>query len=383
MMPEKQSPLKISLINGICVRRDAISQSMHGTAVALNNVLGAHCKIFTYAFEYDDVPHRVVTEPTQILTDQHFQESDIIIYHFGIYYDLFNTIFLKPQRSKIIVRFHNITPKEFVPENSRRLTDRSLAQRANIDQADEIWADSLYNKQDLIDFGINPDKIIVSPLYVKFSETPQNQGKKPDDVVELLYVGRFVQSKGVLDLVSAVVALRETAIPFRLRLVGNIKFSDPVYIEKIRTSIAMHGLQEVVIFEGSVTDEELRLRYASADIFVIPSYHEGFCVPLIEAMRYGCVPIGYKAGNISSLVADNGVVVPTGNVAALSQAIAAVAQDLRDERRSKGRSRIDWGGSNRSWSKYRSNLASYVKQFEFESYAQHISSRVRSTIAGK
>ena len=57
---------------------------------------------------------------------------------------------------------------------------------------------------------------------------------------------------------------------------------------------------------------------------VIPSYHEGFCKPIVEAMYYGCIPISYEAYNLKFVADGLSKLVPTGDVAALAEAIATV-----------------------------------------------------------
>ncbi len=371
-----KSSVNVALVNSICVRGDAISEAVRGTAFALSEKIGAKCKLFTYACDYKDLSHRIVSGPLDILSDFYFQNSDIIIYHFGIHYDLFDTILLAPTAARKFVRYHNITPKNLVAKSSHRLIDKSLAQRANVSFADEIWADSAYNKQDLVEYGVDPDKITISPLFVKFSGVPERVKRRADEPIELLYVGRFVASKGLIDLLEAIDAIRSVAPPFRLRLIGNVDFSDPSYIALIQNSIKSRGLDQIVIFDGKVDDETLTKRYAEADAFVIASYHEGFCVPLIEAMRFGCVPIAYDAGNMANLVADYGSVVPTGDVAALSRAIATVVADVSTARRRGDSARIRWGRQKISWRSYRAKLKDYVGQFEYEAYAERVSSRV-------
>jgi glycosyltransferase involved in cell wall biosynthesis len=68
--------------------------------------------------------------------------------------------------------------------------------------------------------------------------------------------------------------------------------------------------------------------YARSDVLVIPSHHEGYCVPVIEAYGFGRFVVSYDAGNLPTIVGGLGTVVPTGDVAALEAAIRRFAGQL-------------------------------------------------------
>jgi len=111
-----------------------------------------------------------------------------------------------------------------------------------------------------------------------------------------------VQSKGVLDLVQSLgILAANPTFPFEAILAGNLGFSDASYLGEVKRLIQRLGLADRVRIEGNVSDARLAELYAAADIFVMPSYHEGFCVPVLEALHAGCVPIAYRAGNLPDL----------------------------------------------------------------------------------
>lgn len=118
-------------------------------------------------------------------------------------------------------------------------------------------------------------------LSVRFTSSSQprrtlRQGVRSPGPVELLFVGRFVQSKGILDLVEAAAGLHRAGIPFKLRLAGNQAFSDAAYVKAIVEAVAASDMEDEVVFVGQVSEAELQNLYAAADIFAMPSYHEGF-----------------------------------------------------------------------------------------------------------
>jgi glycosyltransferase involved in cell wall biosynthesis len=312
--------MRISLVNGMCVRHDAISEIVRGTALALAVTPGVQVRLFMYTSDYTDIDVQRVSSSTDILFDRFFLDSDLILYHFGIYYELFNAILLGNGRAPQVVRYHNVTPKEFLQPNQHSLVERSFGQIANIGAATRIWADSSFNKRHLIEYGIDPGKIDVSPLYVKSHFKADGAAEKQRDAVRLLYVGRFVRSKGLLDLMEAVAAVRAgTKAAFHVHLVGNLSFSDPAYLASLRAMIARHGLDEVVHIHGNLDDDALWARFLESHIFIMPSYHEGFCMPAIEALRARCLPIAYDAGNLPDIINGVGEIVRTGDVDALGE----------------------------------------------------------------
>ncbi len=367
--------LKIAIVNGICVRGDAISESVLGTARALEKNLSSECCIFTYVCEEAEIPHRIVQSSTDILTDPFFLAADLVIYHFGIYYELFNAIAIGNGHAKQVVVYHNVTPKEHLDKAQHRLIDKSMAQVANISFADEVWADSEFNMECLREYGLSDIKIEVCHLYSKLSSEGGCVKAMDVDAIGLLYVGRFVKSKGVLELLEAVrLASAETLARFNLTLIGNVGLSDPAYIKEIVQKCAEPDLANIVNFVGKVDDATLQEAYMRAHGFVIASYHEGFCVPLVEAMRAGCVPVGFAAGNVASLIGPMGYVVPTGDVRGLADSIVSLTEFLgAQEARSRQDARqVPWARGAQTFAAYKAALGEYAETFSFESFSRRV-----------
>ncbi|WP_294353150.1 glycosyltransferase family 4 protein [uncultured Sphingomonas sp.] len=99
---------------------------------------------------------------------------------------------------------------------------------------------------------------------------------------------------------------------------------------------------------GIVDEAELERRYASAGVFVMPSYYEGFGMPYIEAMRYGVPVVGTRVGGIPEVVPEEtGLLVPPGDADALAAALTQLIANpaLRYELGTAGRSwseRFHW-----------------------------------------
>ena len=220
-----------------------------------------------------------------------FLAADLILYHFGLYHPAFDALLLGNARARQVVRFHNVTPRSLVRAEDAPLIQASLRQIANFARADMIWADSGTNAGALRASGITESDIEIIPLVVD-APARSRLSDKPRDVVELLFLGRFVRSKGVLDLIKALASLSTSKLPpIRLRLAGNQTFSDPAYVEEVKRAATEKPGE--VLFLGTVDDATRNELLRRAHILAVPSYHEGFCKPVVEGLRAGCIPLGY------------------------------------------------------------------------------------------
>jgi glycosyltransferase involved in cell wall biosynthesis len=204
------------------------------------------------------------------------------------------------------------------------LIDRSFRQLQNLRHADLIWADSQTNADVLLEHGLDPTKIEIIPLVVDAPDSTWLREKRSTPI-DVLFVGRMVQAKGVLDCIEACgMALHASATPLRLTLVGSATYSDRRYIDRCRATISRLSLTETVVFRGTLDAAALSEAYRQAHVLMIPSYHEGFCMPVIEGLRSGCVPLGYAAGNLAPITDGFGRLVPVGDVLELARALGQV-----------------------------------------------------------
>jgi glycosyltransferase involved in cell wall biosynthesis len=145
--------------------------------------------------------------------------------------------------------------------------------------------------------------------------------------VRLLFVGNCVRRKGLDLLVSAL--SRVEGAPVRLDLVGSLDF-DPQFAAELRRTVEHLGLTDVVRFHGRVTDDALERIYGESDIFVMPSYYEGYGIVYGEAMQAGLPIIAVDSGAVREIVreGENALLVPPGDPRALAEAITRLAADV-------------------------------------------------------
>ncbi len=318
---------KVAIISGVCVRNDAISASVRDDALSLSEDFGFHTKVFTHHNEFADINTVKVSDASEVVSNQYFLSCELIIYHFGIFYELFNVIFLGNGLAPQAVRYHNLTPRDLLPRPEWAKFERSSAQLYNLAAADAVWPVSEVNRQDVLGRGLVPEeRMRLVPLSVGDGKRRARLCEKQTGTIRLLFVGRLVRAKGLLDLLRAAVILRNKGLDFALRIVGDMRFSHLDYVDAMKSFAEEAGFGGVVAFVGGVSDSELDAEYTRAHILVLPSYHEGFCKPVIEALRFGCVPVTYASSNLALVARGLSRTVPQGEVPALAAAIAEVAR---------------------------------------------------------
>jgi glycosyltransferase involved in cell wall biosynthesis len=157
----------------------------------------------------------------------------------------------------------------------------------------------------------------------------------------ILSVGAFKPRKGFHTLIEALGILKKNGTRFRSDIVGPIDASqarDPggrmEYFQRIETRVSELGISDRVTFHGRVPEEALRRFYSDADIFVLPSEHdgkafEGLGLVYLEALSRGVPAIGCLDSGAEDVIQDgvNGQLVPPGNPEALAGAISEILSD--------------------------------------------------------
>jgi FkbM family methyltransferase len=181
---------------------------------------------------------------------------------------------------------------------------------------------------DLVAAGLPRDRMTVVPPGRDVASSP---GPSPGDLrhgrrAALLSVGNWVARKGLLDLLEAVSRLPDDAMT--LHLVGDPDV-EPGYAARVRARLAAPDLAGRVVVHGPVTVAQVAAFYGAADVFALASSQEPYGTVYGEAMAAGLPVVGYAAGNLPHLArgGEEGLVVPPGDVAALTAALRRLADD--------------------------------------------------------
>lgn len=236
------------------------------------------------------------------------------------------------RHERIVIGYHNISPAEHFeqldPAFAKLLADGRRFATQLAPRVHAAYADSTYNAEDLMSLGVS-DVEVVPPLL-----DPFRLGRQPGDggfLVEIerrapeeliLFVGQLLPHKRPDLLISAHHLLTAHHRPnATLVIVGTPRFPD--YFRQLASYSSALNLPRVW-FTGRVTDRELAELYRRADAFVTASAHEGFCVPLTEAMAASVPVVAMASGAIPETVGSAGLLLESSSPAVFAEALDAV-----------------------------------------------------------
>jgi glycosyltransferase involved in cell wall biosynthesis len=175
--------------------------------------------------------------------------------------------------------------------------------------------------------------VVASGIAAQRVEVATPGTAKPERIAErrtggplrLLAVGTVTPRKGHLLLIEALAALRD--FDWHLTCIGSLQ-RDPATVAVLRAAIAAKGLGDRVTLAGEQSPALLSAGYAEADVFVLPSYHEGYGMAYAEALAHGLPVIATTAGAIPDTVpASASLLVPPGDATALRDALRRLFTD--------------------------------------------------------
>lgn len=274
------------------------------------------------------------------------EDSDVVLLHYSIESEA-TAAFLRSAGTRVMV-YHNITPPDFFPafdtglagqldEGRRRLPGVASAAQA-------VWAVSDFNAGELRKLGIA--NVRTFPLLFSADDLPPPDPRIAErfraPMRNLLAVGRIAPNKCIEELILAFAWYNRFIEPFsRLLLVGSEQ-SCPRYYAMLRMLAGELALDNVC-FEGSASPAGLAGYFRIADVFVSASRHEGFCLPLIEAMHSGVPVIARATGGTPEAMGNAGVLFEDLEASELAVLIDRVASDagLRNGILASQRKRLD------------------------------------------
>ena len=213
---------------------------------------------------------------------------------------------------KKVLIYHNITPSHFF-KNEQYLQvacNKGREQlRDSVSSFVGSFADSKYNCKELKYYDYtNP---IVLPILMDLDKkvsviANEKIVQKYANTYNILFIGRVVQNKCQHQLIDVMLQLKERDVQnVKLFIVGGV--SQPEYFNYINNYSKNLGLSLNVVITNKVSDEDLAAYYKNADLYLSLSEHEGFGMPLIEAIKYDIPVLAYNAGGISSTVVKDGL----------------------------------------------------------------------------
>ena len=270
------------------------------------------------------------------------REEDAVLYHHSIGSPVAET-FASCSGRKVVV-YHNITPPEFYAGTSDEVAywlERGREQlRRLVPAADLVIGVSEFNLAECLPLG--PRRTAVVPVPVDLARL-RPRPAVPADPPRILAVGRLAPNKRHDTLIRAVAALRATDLPgARLVLVGG-SHDTGGYVGRLRALAASLSVEEAVEMPGTADDSRLGDEYALSSVLAVSSAHEGFCVPLLEAMAFGVPVVALDAAAVPGTLGGAGLLLSDRDPLLWAAALSRVISDpaLREELATRGRRRIE------------------------------------------
>ncbi len=246
--------------------------------------------------------------------------------------------------------YHNITPPEFfAPYNkdSYRAVKAGYKQTEFLkDKVEYVMAISKYNAENLREMGYTCP-MGIRPILVAFDD----YRKEPDENViktysddgytNIVFVGRIAPNKKQEDVIKTFAYYKKNINPkSRLIFVGGDGGMEK-YGKRLRKYVDALMLEDV-IFTGHIKFSEILAYYKIADVFLCMSEHEGFCVPLVEAMFFDVPIIAYNSSAIPDTLGGSGVLIDEKDPVLVSMLIDRIVNDevLRSSIIEKQRERL-------------------------------------------
>jgi len=247
------------------------------------------------------------------------EPADILLYHHSRGWNR-GLKLIQELRCRRVIKYHNVTPAKYFAGFSSHEEEQCEAGRKQlvdlaVAQCDLYLSASSFSMHELLAAGANATKSFVVPPFhhidrlSKITADQETLQKYSGETANILSVGRVVPHKNQLQLMEVFAHYYHGCNnKSRLIIVGKGGEGFSSYSKLLHRLVNKLGLNGAVVFTGGVSDAVLKAFYQLADAFVTVSEHEGFCVPLVEAMSMKLPITAYASTAIPETLGDAGIV---------------------------------------------------------------------------
>jgi glycosyltransferase involved in cell wall biosynthesis len=308
-------------------RGDAIGDSARAVRDMLRR-MGHDSDLFAMTIDDD------MRDEARPFTDAAATGGDVTIFHFALPSAM--TEAFASLRGRKVLQYHNITPAAFfAPYDAglfrlAALGRRELATLAG--RVDLALGDSDFNRQELESLGFARTGVLpIAVNTARITDAPPRPALERilgDGLINILFVGRIVPNKRIEDHIRlAEMYKRYVDAYYRFIFVGRYD-GLPRYYAQIRALVEQYEmLPDRFWFTGPVPDDDLAAFYRWADAYVSLSEHEGFCVPLVEAMAADVPIVAYAAGAVPETLGGAGLLFAPKDLEVAAELLGSVVYD--------------------------------------------------------
>ena len=288
-------------------RGDAVGDSARRVR-GLLHARGHEADIFALTIDHD------LRGNIRAFSDPAARQGDVTILHFAIASPMSEALASLPGGR--VIQYHNITPARFFAGYDAGIAALVIRGRHELrglaGRVDLALGDSEYNRQELEAFGFA--RTGVFPIAV---DTARLTGAPPrpalermlrDGLTNILFVGRIVPNKKLEDHLRLAEHYKRYVDAFHRFIFVGRQDACPRYYAMLRALMAQYRMSsERFWFVGPVPDADLAVFYRTASAYVSLSEHEGFCVPLLEAMATDVPVLAYASTAVSETLGGAGI----------------------------------------------------------------------------
>jgi glycosyltransferase involved in cell wall biosynthesis len=288
------------------------------------------------------------------------EPGDVVVYQFAT--ASLMAPWLAGRHETLVVNYHNVTPPELMEPWDHHLALGQTRAQSDLEvlapRTTLAVADSGYNETHLAEAGFGATAVIAPSAALALAARPrvdapsrahttppntagQHQTQRQRRPTTWLSIGRVSPNKSLEHVITALAVTRLRRDPgATLRIIG--KPATDTYDRALRRYVAELGLLEAVSFVGHASDANVADAYATSDVLLVASEHEGFCVPVVEAMAAGLPVVAFDQGAIPEVLGDAGVLLTTRDPYEVADAIADLLDDgaRRADLAGRGRQRV-------------------------------------------
>lgn len=331
--------MRVALLSASAAAGDALGHQL-AEKVGFFLERGADVRVF---LEHDGRLHPAVRRHCQVVPHaqphgpawEYVASADLVIADYSQHYGLLDWLpLLAGGRPRVIVDYHGVTPTHLWSAQQREALERGARQRGLVWCADGVLVHSTFAARELLEpTGFPQERVgrIGYPIDTDWYSpgAPRHSLRaelRLEEAPLLLFVGRLAPNKRVSVLVEALAQLRERRPAVRALVIGD---NSDIYAHEMhycRQRAKELGVADRLHFLGPVSDERLRDAYRDADVLVIPSRHEGFCIPVVEAQACGLPVVAARAAALPETVGAAGLTFEPDDAADLARQVERVLE---------------------------------------------------------